>query len=358
MNEHKVIGSFDGVLHDGKLLLTGLGYGALFEYDFKKEKVALKCKLPENLEIVDLYIHESKLYIFPFFAQYILTYDIGSEKFERVTIKDAKDNECSEKTRINRPIIVGDKVYLFPIHITRDLMVFDLKTASLSVVDGWWSVLEQHMSLSNEDEVMVIYAFDKFWVAKDGASVIYEFDQSLSFKVKHKFEAFSINGLSADEEGLWIILHNTGNLVYWDRKTTQCVWYKEERLNNRDSQYIQVVNINGYGYVLPNQNEQIARIDKVNRRIHPLGILGINRVKGNSRPLFNKFIISENKLYLIPLAADHLLSIDLLNNNIEKFKMIVDEQLTNKLIAAEIQSDILKEKQHSLEGFVKYVSGT
>lgn len=357
MNNYRVIGSFDGTFWKDKLLLTGLGYGALFEYDFQEKNLSLKYKLPEECEIVDSVWYGETLYLFPFFEFYVYALHLETEEIKTIEPQGTMECKGSEKTRINRPIVVGDKVYIFPVYSNRELMILDLNSENLTVVEGWWELIKQHVAVEPNDEFMTIYAFDKFWVMKDRAALILSFGTNFELVGKCDFGDYAFYGINADKDGLWIILHDSGDLVHWDITSNETTLCKGNLSDNSDFQYSQIVSANGSSYALPYNNEQIVVADKGNKSIYALEMpQGVHRVKGNVRPLFNKYIVHKQKLYLIPLASNCLLVLDLVTQKMERHELVLNETLTNKLINANRQDKSLSEKQYSLQEFIRFVA--
>ena len=356
MNNHKVIGSFDGTFSKDKLLLTDLEYGALFEYDFQKEILSLKCKLPEKIEVVDSFLYGEVLYLFPFFEQYVYAFNLGTKEMRKINPQVALELKGNEKTRINRPIIIGNKIYIFPVYVNRELMILDLDNENLTIVEGWWKSIKQCVAVGEDDEFMVIYAFNKFWVMKDRVAILLAFDKNFKLVSIRDFGNYAFYGINADEDGLWIILHDSGDLLHWDIESNELVLCRRHLLNNNDFQYIQVVSWNGVNYALPYYNKQIAVIDKEKRNIYDLDMPeGVHRVEGNMRPFFNKYVFHNQKLYLVPLASNYLLVLDLINQKMKKYELVVNENLMDQLMSVDIQNGILNENQYLLKDFIRFV---
>lgn len=365
--EGTTIRAYDGMFVGDRLFLTWKGYGAVFAYDVSRSKLFLCRKLRKksekiddvlkhvNVENIELIEYNNKIYLFPLFEKFVQAMDVAGEELRKFTVQS--DEKSGKKfSRIGRPVRVEDKVYLFPAFNSRKLMFFDLKAEKLQELSGWWEQLEKEISIDQTDEFSVIYAFDRFWGIKDGASYIFEFDKELRLLHKYSLEGISPYAISADESGLWILLHNSGNAVYWDIASKQSCLYKNEFESIADMQYVQIVSVGGKHYLLPYRRDCIAVIDTDRKSIYDLKMPdGAGRISGDADPLFSKCLLHDQKLYFVPLAANCLLILDLEKQRLEKRELVVDEELLFQLMNLECKSSAMEEPVYCLSDYIKFV---
>lgn len=367
MEKPRRIRTCNGTFIGDKIFLTLKGYGAVFAYDVRVNKLFLLQKLwkkPEkindvlkhaNVEIVDLVEYNSKLYLFPLFEEFVYVMDPAGKNLQKLIVQGGADVEKKYR-RVGQPVRVEDKVYLFPVFNSRNPLIFDLKMEKFRKVEGWWEQLEKEILIDHTDEFYVIYAFDKFWGIKNGMPYIFEFNKELRLLHRYSVEGISPYAISADENGLWLFLHNNGNVVYWDIASKQSCLYKSEFESIADMQYVQIVSVGGRQYLLPYERGCIAVIDKDKKSIYDLKMPDdVCRISGDAEPLFSKCLLHEQKLYFMPLTANCLLILDLEKQSWEKRELMINEELLFRLMQLECKCGCMEEYDFTLRDFLGFV---
>ena len=142
--------SFDGIFWNNKLLFTGLGQGALFSYDFCLKKISLFCILPDRIEIVDTILWGNTLYLIPFFKECVYSLDLFTKEITAIYVGDLMMVREEEDTRVNPPVVMDDKVYIFPVHRKRNLMILDMAHKQLIEDALWWEKLQSEFDISEK----------------------------------------------------------------------------------------------------------------------------------------------------------------------------------------------------------------
>lgn len=348
--------SFDGIFWNNKLLFTGLGQGALFSYDFCLKKISLFCILPDRIEIVDTILWGNTLYLIPFFKECVYSLDLFTKEITVIYVGGMMMIREEEDTRVNPPVVMDDKVYIFPVHRKRNLMILDMAHKQLIEDALWWEKLQSEFDISENDEMKVTYDGTWLWVIKNRFSEILRISVSDRKSAKFKLNPQDlIYDIFADNDGLWIFLHNSWKMLYMDKNSNCIHIYMTELEEKKDNIYGKIIRYEEMCYVVSCNSLFIGRIDFLSNKIIPLRMPdGINRIEGNSRPLFNKIIIYDERAYLVPLAANYLICLSLKTGDMDAHELLVDKKLIKKIID-KTRVKVFWEQNIPFEDFLEFV---
>lgn len=309
---------FDLKFSAGKLIgdtcfFSSLRMNGLYQMDMRTMEPKFVKFFPEemvgqNSLHIRSFVYGDILGFIPWNSRHVHLYHMQTGEITAVPVKE--DGRWS----IVDQVLLGDWLWLFPLHTTQPLIKLNLKTLEIERVDEFEEWCRNNLETKAWTFVGGI-AFDlnKVWLGVRNSNRIIEFNMETRSIQQYQTDIPNIFAVHKGHHGIWVTSSaDRGKIYQWNSEQQRSTAYSCEGMKkNQTYDFSQVVEFGKNVYALPFRADFILKLNETTRMFeyfadYPEGF----RFEDDREFRFLEYDAVENKLIFHPMNSNGLLVID------------------------------------------------
>lgn len=297
--------------------------------------VSFPYNLPENkMPYKSLIKAENKIFLPPCLAEDIMIYDCRTQKSQFIKIKKWIENQ-EDLCKFWTSILYNDHIYFIG-HYYPAIVKINIFTMELSYLTDWVEQIEERKRLKDSPYlgIGIIHegvAFLPCCCSNVVLGLDLNTDETKIYDIQTNIEGF--NGICFSRDLYWLTSRNSYEVAIWDKNTncTETINLKVEKQHSKELFFRPPLIFNEKLYLLPAAADCAYCIDTVDRRIHKINALDkilntTQDIQPNLCKIASPPALIDKKIYFVTGKDNQWHIFDPISNNLVNFLVQADQR--------------------------------
>lgn len=364
MNEKKYyLQCFAGVADKDMIYIYDNPLGLIMKYNLKDFSYEIIGQVQDDalykVSVIDMLKNEEYLYLIMFRRPGIIRFNLIDRSIEKYLFNDSffAPNELMWKS-----FIYESKIWVFSVCAGRKILIFDYYTGEFRKGCSITNLFKKkNIKIESENYLSHIFQINnKIWGAVCGTTYIFSINMSEMDISIFPINCEGINSFDYDENGFWITVSNSSQIMKWDPDYGIIDSYYVNEINFDDYPNCYVGGSRDRILVVPNSDKDFCIIDRETKLYSFLPLVGrYQRLSLNrGAELFVACLRICNTLILLPYDIDKIVIVNLEDKSVEYKESLLSKAdyekvyIINKLKSDRVEEDLA----YRLDDYIKYVN--